>query len=446
MSRAAALLLTVAVAVAKAAGTAEQPAPSRLAVRFHHLHYRVPDPGALLRRTTADLQGTRTIVQGIGVGVRVGREYVLFERDGSGSSPSRRWEPSAAFDEARRWLTARGITVAPDRFDRTLVARALPAEVLDHIGFATDDVKAASSAIGGRPMAMTTEGARFRTRSGLIVEIVRDADRPDAFWCPMHPDVRSPGEGTCPICKMALVPIPPPRLGEYRLDVAVTPRPAGGASALTFSVYEPNGEKPVANLLDVHERPFHLFILSRDLHTFAHVHPERQPDGAFRVTHDLPPGEYVLLADFLPAGGTSQFIHKAIVTPGYSGPLFESLPDIPVMAGEQVGGGLRIRMEAPSPAARRESVVRFHVADAVTNKPVSDLEPYLGASAHLLIVNRDLTLAMHAHPEGTTTTGPIVAFAPVFPAPGRYKLWVQIQRNGEVITAPFVVEVPGDLQ
>jgi hypothetical protein len=318
--------------------------------------------------------------------------------------------------------------------------------VLDHIGFAADDVKAAATAIGERAIVTTTEVVRFRTRSGLMVEIVRDTDRPDTFWCPMHPDVRSPAQGTCPICNMALVPIPPPRLGEYRIDVAMTPRPGGGASALTFSIYEPSGETQVSNLLDVHERPFHLFILSRDLSTFAHVHPERQPDGAYRVTHDLPPGEYVLLADFLPAGGTSQFVHKAIVTPGYAGPLFESLPDISLLPSEQVVGGLRIRMEAPSPAARRESAVRFQVSDTVTNKPVMDLEPYLGASAHLLIVNRDLTLALHAHPEGSTTAGPTVAFAPVFPAPGRYKLWVQVQRKGEVITAPFVVDVPGDLQ
>jgi hypothetical protein len=103
-------------------------------------------------------------------------------------------------------------------------------------------------------------------------------------------------------------------------------------------------------------------------------------------------------------------------------------------------------MDAPSLAARRESGVRFRVADAVTDNPVTDLEPYLGASAHLLIVNRDVTLAMHAHPEGSTTAGPTVAFAPVFPTPGRYKVWVQVQRKGEVITAPFVVEVPSDLQ
>jgi Heavy metal binding domain len=446
MSRVAAAVL-LAAALAGPAGLPGQPSTDgRVAVRFHHLHYRVPDPGALLRQASTDLQGTRAIVQGVGIGVRVGREYVLFERETATAAPGRRREPAAAFDEAVRWLAARGVSVLPERFDRTLVAKGLPVETLDHVGFATNDVNAAVVAIKDKPIATAEEFARFKTRSGLVVEIVRDTDRPDAFWCPMHPDVRSPGEGKCPICSMALVPIPPPRLGEYRMNVAMTARPGGGASALTFTIYEPSGDAQVSDLLDVHERPFHLFIISRDLATFAHVHPERQPDGAYRVTHDLPPGQYVLLADFLPVGGTSQFVHKAIITPGFSRPLFDMPPEIAPIGTEQVVGGLRIRMDAPSPAPRREAVVRFEVSDAQTGKPVMDLEPYLGASGHLLIVNRDLTLAMHAHPEGSTTAGPAIAFGPVFPAPGRYKLWVQVQRKGEVMTAAFVIEVPSDLK
>ena len=99
-------------------------------------------------------------------------------------------------------------------------------------------------------------------------------------------------------------------------------------------------------------------------------------------------------------------------------------------------------MDAPSPVPRRETGVRFHVSDAATSLPVTDLEPYLGASGHLLIVNHDLTAAIHAHPEGAATSGPVVTFAPVFPAPGRYKVWVQFQRKGAVVTAAFVIDVP----
>jgi Heavy metal binding domain len=434
-----------AIAVATFAGSVGPQPPAGPSVRFHHLHYRVLDPGALLRQTTGDLQGSRAIVQGVGVGVRVGREYVLFERE-SRDGGGRPRVPSAAFAEAVAWLTSRGVTVHPQELGQTLVNRALPAETFDHLGFATDDLDAAVAAIGQKPLSLTDVVAKFKLRSGLVVEIVRDTDRPDAFWCPMHPDIRSPANGTCPICRMALVPIPPQRIGEYKLDVAVAPSADGGASGFRFVVRDPETGEAVPSLLDVHERPFHLFVISRDLEMFAHVHPERRDGGTFVVTHGLPAGEYVLVADFLPAGGTSQLVHRAIVTPGYTGPLFVSAREIHPLPSEQIAGGLRIRMDAGHPAARRESPVRFELSDAATGGPIADLEPYLGASGHLLIVNHDLSIAIHSHPEGTPSSGPVVIFGAVFPAPGRYKLWAQFQRKGQVVTAPFVIEIPKDLR
>ena len=99
-------------------------------------------------------------------------------------------------------------------------------------------------------------------------------------------------------------------------------------------------------------------------------------------------------------------------------------------------------MEAPSPSARRETTLRFHVSDAVSGQPVTDPEPYLGAPGHLLIVNQDVTAAIHGHPEGQATSGPIVTFTPVLPEPGRYKLWAQFQCRGVVVTTAFVIYVP----
>ena len=59
----------------------------------------------------------------------------------------------------------------------------------------------------------------------------------------------------------------------------------------------------------------------------------------------------------------------------------------------------------------------------------------------MLIVNNDLSSAIHGHPEATRTSGHVVTFGSVFPAPGAYKLWVQFQRRGQVVTASFVVTI-----
>jgi hypothetical protein len=419
-----------------------QPASAPVSLRFHHLHYRVADPGDALGAAADAFKGTRTILQGLGVGVRVERQYVLFDRLESGDRSSRGRRPADAYLEALRWLRGKGAQVEPASLAGTAVARALPGATLDHVAFAADSLGPVLASLEAKPVSANDDRALFRLASGAVVEIVRDTDRPDVYWCPMHPEIRSPGRGTCRICLMALVPIPPPRLGEYKLDVTIRPRAGGGASGLRFAVRDPETGDAVTTFIDVHERPFHLFIISRDLARFAHVHPEATSDGAFELREDIEAGAYMLIADFLPAGGTTQLVQRAVVTPGYAGPLFGPTPQLQPTASEQTAGGLRIRMDALSFAARRESAVRFHVSDAATGVPIGDLEPYLGASGHLLIVSEDSTAAIHAHPEGVPTRGPTVTFAPVLPAPGRYKMWVQFQRKGTVVTAPFVIEVP----
>ncbi len=432
------LLLSIGLCLLAALGTPGGHPP--IAVRFHHLHYRVPDPGGTLGDAAEAFEGRRTILQGLGVGVRVGTQYVLFDRQsGTDLRPSRS-SASDAYRLAARWLSARGIVVEPASLAETAVARGWSEGTLDHVGFAASDPALVLAAIKTKPSTANADRARFTLGSGLGVEIVRDTTLPDAWWCPMHVDVRSPTGGSCPICSMALVRIPPPRVGEYRLDVSLLPRPGGGSSGLTIVVRDPDTGERVLRFIVVHERQLHLFIISRDLTRFAHVHPQRREDGTFELEHDMAAGEYMLIADFLPADGTAQLVQRAVVTPGYAGPLFAT--SMPISSPrEQVTGGLRIRLDSEALRPRRESLLRFLLSDVDSGLPVTDLEPYLGAAGHMLIVSNDLSTAIHGHPEGILTSGPVVTFGSVFPAPGVYKLWVQFQRRGQVVTTSFVVTV-----
>lgn len=415
---------------------------SRLSVRFHHLHYRVADPGHALGEAAEMFSGNRTILQGIGVGVRIGREYVLFDRDRGGDLRPPRDQPVEVYQAAVTWLGSKGILATPRQLRDTNVAAAIPDAILDHVAFSADDLMRVRSSIAAQPISSTPERVQFAAASGGVVEIVRDTERPETWWCPMHPDVRASNGGTCPLCAMALVPIPPPRMGEFKLDVEWLARPGGGASGLTLVVRDPESGKEVPTFVAIHERPLHLFVVSRDLARFEHLHPEPQGGGRFTLRHDLAAGEYILIADFLPGAATSQFIQRAVVTPGYRGALFAPLPHLELSPTEQVAGDLRIRIDLPGPVARRETPVRFHISDAASGLPVVDLQPFLGAAGHALFVNQDVSAAMHGHPEGALTPGPTVTFNPVFPAPGRYKVWVQFQRGGRVQTAAFVIEIP----
>lgn len=256
---------------------------------------------------------------------------------------------------------------------------------------------------------------------------------------------------------MDLVAIGPPLTGEYRMDVAVMPGTRGrGLGGLRLVLRDPEHGKPVSDLLNVHEKPLHLFLVSRDLEYFAHAHPERSRDGRFILKHEAPPGEYVIIADFLPKGGTAQMVHRAIVAPGLNrpaaptiatmraadilDPALEASGNLTWGSAEKTVDDVRIRLDGADLIAGQIGLLRFHLSNA-DGTPLADLEPYLGAPGHLFMTNAALTESVHGHPEESSTHTPFLTFRPMMLPPGVAKLWVQFQRNGKVTTVPFVIGV-----
>jgi hypothetical protein len=430
-----------AIAILLALGAAgDQRVPAGPAVRLHHLHFRVASIAPALAEAARTHGGTRVILPGLGVGVRVGDYYLLFDDRASSDVPVA--TPAGGADAVRaavEWLRGHGITAA---VGAPLAGAIAGDQALDHVGFAAADpaaVAARLAADGLQPLRRTPDSVFFEA-GGFNVEITRDTDLPDAMWCPMHPDVRSAVPGKCPICAMDLVPIPSPGLGEYRVEIVQEPSADGrGVHALRLRVRHPRTDAVTTEFTPIHERLLHLFIVSRSLRLFAHEHPVREGDG-FELAVALQPGAYMLIADFLPAGGSPQLVHQAIVTPGYAGSPFARVPRVQEdLAGKTVDG-LHARLEISMSKGGTKAVLRLVLTDAASGAAATDLEPYLGAAGHLLIVTADLTQAVHAHPEAMTS-GPDITFDVEFPSPGTYKLWAQVQRRGRVLTFPFAVRI-----
>jgi Heavy metal binding domain len=273
--------------------------------------------------------------------------------------------------------------------------------------------------------------AIVRTLFFLLAAVAAAQD--SVYVCPMDPDVRSSQPGLCPRCGMKLVAgLPEPV--EYHMDMAIAPRliGAGEKVKLSFTVRDPWKARPVTRFQAIHERLFHLFVVSQNLEFFAHGHPAMHPDGAFSHEIAFPtPGMYRLLADFYPDGATPQLIAKTLIVPGAAPPAASLGRDY----SPKDANNLRVELatEPAQPMAGINTLLSFRLA------PADGLEPYLGAWGHMLAASDDLIDLIHTHP--FRANGPLVQFNVEFPRARTYRVWVQFQRKGVVNTARFDLPV-----
>lgn len=256
----------------------------------------------------------------------------------------------------------------------------------------------------------------------------------EVWSCPMDPDVRGHDPGKCPRCGMNLVKgIPEPV--EYMLDLRVTPpapKPLQPAK-FEFIVRDPWKERPVQNFQLVHERLFHMFVVSQDMKFFVHDHPRFEKDGIFSYKLALPqPGMYRILGDFYPDGATPQLIAKTVIVPGKGPAPAELTRDY---SGKDAAN-MRVELvtDPPQAIAHTKTMMFFRV------KPGEGLEKLLGAWGHMLAASDDLIDMIHNHPF-LADGGPEIQFNMIFPRARNYRVWVQFQRNGVVNTAYFDVPV-----
>jgi len=276
------------------------------------------------------------------------------------------------------------------------------------------------------------------------------------FTCVMHPEIRQAQEGLCHKCGMPLSTVKPSFTGAYRLDITPSPlQPkAGERVRLSFTVTHPQTGARVRDYVVNHEKLFHLFIVSEDMNEYQHIHPELGTDGQFKVETTLPrAGLYKLHSDFFPAGGTLQVLHREIATAGYQAPRAHAAPAALVADASftKTIDGTKIKLAWDRELKAGEFIrLKYLLTDARTGEPVKDLEPYLGAWGHTLILDADQSEYLHSHPTETLPEGvaraslrggPEVEFGAMFPEAGLYRIWTQFQRGGRVSTVSFTVRV-----
>jgi oxalate decarboxylase/phosphoglucose isomerase-like protein (cupin superfamily) len=69
-----------------------------------------------------------------------------------------------------------------------------------------------------------------------------------------------------------------------------------------------------------------------------------------------------------------------------------------------------------------------------------DVEPYLGASGHLVVLREGDLAYLHVHPETEASADRQIRFGVEYPSAGRYRMFLQFKHQGRVHTAAFTRE------
>ncbi|CAM4019353.1 hypothetical protein NONI108955_04570 [Nocardia ninae] len=261
----------------------------------------------------------------------------------------------------------------------------------------------------------------------------------------------------------------------------------------------------LADDIVVHDSAFvHLLVVGPN-GGLSHLHPIRTGPGRYQVhLNASEPGRYALSAELARRGGGVQMARAATGVEVVPSDVASRPPSAPLHLGgsdksaSMVLDGSAINVRTTEAVAGKPTTITAEVGDT------SDLQPWLGMVGHLVMAgpvpegSLDIAAAVqnspvwgHAHSMGPTSMqdmpgmsgghdmpgmngahdmsgmpgagrgvmlmppangesppdetvaafGPDVPFTFTFPVAGRYRLWIQVERNYTVLTVPVVLDV-----
>jgi hypothetical protein len=213
-----------------------------------------------------------------------------------------------------------------------------------------------------------------------------------------------------------------------------------GQITLAFKLYGLDAHEFGPNDLTVaHEKLMHLIIVRDDATEFQHLHPENV-NGRWTVAATIPKqGVYNMYADVAPKEEPASIL-RVPLTIGGKTEQAQFPPLSPAMSIIQ--NGIEVKLIGPEPFKTNEhSKLKFMLTR--NGQPVTQIEPYLGAFGHVVVLRHgDPDDYLHAHPvTETKPTNGEVEFESEFPAKGTYTIYAQFQVSGKVLTFPITLAV-----
>ena len=245
--------------------------------------------------------------------------------------------------------------------------------------------------------------------------------------------------------------------GQYRLQfktigAAVTGKP----TKISMEIIQPNG-KPLTKFKrgSGPHTGVHLIIVRRDLAEIVHRHPPIAADGHMSDTVVFPAGgPYRVVVDVYPQQTTPQPNFQLFSSLRVQG-AYKPQPLPPFSETQTVGGVTFILHGKPNLHAIVASLLDFTVT--ANGKPAT-FTPWYGALAHAIFFRAGSLDYFHTHVcapgasgctsvfggakvTGTSATPGQLHVGVLVPVAGTWRLFLQCQVNGHILTAPFTLKV-----
>jgi hypothetical protein len=285
-------------------------------------------------------------------------------------------------------------------------------------------------AVFGRP------GLALVPTAGVIAAVAVAATA--ALLSPSIPPIAAPGTQLDPTYDNVNDPYQRTSIVDFsRPPVNLVPRMKD--DDLVLSLTDGSSGRPVDDLL-VHDSAFvHLVVVS-PAGNLSHLHPIRTAPGEYRARLRSPEqGTYAIAAEIARRGGGVQLLRSSVDVAG-----------TPAARPQEGKAALATEIRE----AGRPSTLTAGFGER-------DLQPWLGMLGHMIVVGpvadgpAQAPIWAHVHSmipptpgmpdkpdESVAAYGPDVPFTYSFPLPGKYFVWIQVERNYEIVTVPTVVEVP----
>ncbi|MBX9977032.1 MAG: hypothetical protein K2X98_02130 [Alphaproteobacteria bacterium] len=199
-------------------------------------------------------------------------------------------------------------------------------------------------------------------------------------------------------------------------------------------------------LKEVHTEKIHLLIIDDTLRDYTHVHPKATDEpGVYTFDwHPKTQGSYRMWADLFPlSSGKQEYALTDLVVKDD----IQQTVDRTLSTKATINNySFTLSFDTPQLTSGKAVMGKISITNT-KGEPAKNLEPIMGAFAHIVGFSEDMNTVVHMHPMGEEPTktkdrgGPDLQFHMEPTTPGFIKLFAQLIMDGKEMFIPFGIYV-----